>query len=365
MSDLRVLAITDAADRPETGTFIGMHRAGVDLRVLLWEESAQIDWIREAGVPHSILRLSSKFDRVGTKKIRQHIAEHQPDIIHLFRKMPIFNGLRAAKGFDAKIVIYRGICGNISYLNPLDWMSFLNPRVDRIICVADAVRRGLLDLGGLGFGLAENRLTTIHKGHDLDWYRDQPADLASLGVPEDAFVVCCVTNVRPRKGVPLFVESLSALPVDENVHVLLIGHGMDSAPIERQVEDSPHRDRIHVLGFRKDAPSFMAASDVSVLPSLRREGLPRSVIESMAYEATPVVSDSGGNPELVEHGVSGLVVPAGDAEALGQALLSLYENRDRCRELGRRARARIASEFRLETTVEKTLALYGEIVRRE
>jgi glycosyltransferase involved in cell wall biosynthesis len=102
-----------------------------------------------------------------------------------------------------------------------------------------------------------------------------------------------------------------------------------------------------------------------VLPSLKREGLPRSVIEAMAYETTPVVSDSGGNPELVENGVSGLVVPAGDVNALGQALLSLYRDRDRCRQLGTQARVRIATDFRVEATVEKTLALYREIVRLE
>jgi glycosyltransferase involved in cell wall biosynthesis len=365
MNTLRALAITDAADRPETGTFIGLHRAGVDLRVLLWEESAQIDWLRDAGVPYAVLRLQSKFDRAGRRAIRGHLAEHRPHITHLFRKMPIVNGLAAAKGNSTKLVLYRGIVGNISYLNPVDWMSFLNPRVDRIICVADAVRRGLLHLGGFGLRLPEERLVTIHKGHDLAWYQDKPADLMTVGVPEDAFVICCVTNVRPRKGVPLFVESLSAIPKDSRVHVLLIGNGMDSPPIADQIAKSPHRDRIHVLGYRIDAPSLMAAADVSVLPSLKREGLPRSVIEAMAYETTPVVSDSGGNPELVENGVSGLVVPAGDVNALGQALLSLYRDRDRCRQLGTQARVRIATDFRVEATVEKTLALYREIVRLE
>ncbi len=365
MTELRILAITDAADRPETGTFIGLHRAGVALKVLLWEESAQIDWLRDAGVPHSILKLQSKFDRTGRDAIRGHLATHRPHITHLFRKMPIVNGLAAAKGNSTKLVLYRGIVGNISYLNPIDWMSFLNPRVDRIVCVADAVRKGLLDLGGFGFHLPEERLTTIHKGHDLAWYQDEPADLTTLGVTGDAFVICCVTNVRPRKGVPLFVESLNAIPEDPRVHVLLIGNGMDSAPIADQIAKSPHRERIHVLGYRRDAPSLMAASEVSVLPSLRREGLPRSVIEAMAYGTTPVVSDSGGNPELVENEVSGLVVPAGDVSALGQALLSLYHDRDYCRQLGKQARMRIATDFRVEATVEKTLALYREIVRLE
>jgi glycosyltransferase involved in cell wall biosynthesis len=217
----------------------------------------------------------------------------------------------------------------------------------------------------MGIRLPPERLTTIHKGHDLDWYQEEAADLGEFGIPSNAFVISCVTNVRPRKGVPLFVDSLATLPVDPDVHILLVGNGMDSRSIARRIAASPHKDRIHVLGFRSDAPALMASSDVLVLPSLRREGLPRSVIEAMAYETTPVVSDSGGNPELVEHGRSGLVVPAGDADTLGQALLNLYEDREKCRRLGQHARARIASDFRVQMTVDRTLALYHELVRVE
>ena len=293
------------------------------------------------------------------------MREHGSQIVHLFRKRPITNGLVATRGFDARIVLYRGIMGNVSFLNPVDWMTFLNPRVDRIICVADAVRRSLQELGGFGVRLPPERLATIHKGHDLDWYSEEAADLRELGVPRDAFVISCVTNVRPRKCVPLFVDSLAALPVDSKLHILLAGNGMDSPSIARRIAQSPHRDRIHVLGFRTDAPALMATSDVLVLPSLKREGLPRSVIEAMVYKTTPVVSDSGGNPELVEHERSGLVVPAGDVDALGAALRSLYDDRERCRNLGEQARLRIATDFRVETTVEKTLSLYNELVRTE
>jgi len=365
MGALRVLAITDAADRPETGTFVGLHRAGVDLKVLLWAESAHISWLSDAGVPHGFLKLDSKWDRQGITAIREHMRSHDTQVLHLLRKRPITNGIAAARGSEAKIVLYRGIMGNVSYLNPVDWLSFLNPRVDRIICVADAVRRSLLELGGFGVRLPPERLTTIHKGHDLDWYNEDPADLVELGIAPESFVISCVTNVRPRKGVPLFIDSLAALPVDPALHILLVGNGMDSPSIGRRIADSPHKDRIHVLGFRSDAPALMAASDVLVLPSLRREGLPRSVIEAMVYETTPVVSDSGGNPELVEHDRSGLVVPAGDVAALGQALLNLYEDREKCRRLGEQARLRIAADFRVQSTVDRTLALYNSLLRAE
>ena len=361
MADLRVLVVTDQGDHPETGMVIKLHEAGVGIRVLCWEDCPYIHWLADAGVPFRPLRLTGKRDRAGAREIARQLDEFRPQVLHLLRKQPIFNGLAAAKGRSVRIVLYRGIVGNVSFLNPLDWMSFLNPRVDRIVCVAEAVRQEFLRLGFAGLRIPRQKLVTIHKGHDLDWYRDPPADLGEFGIPPSAFVVNCVANVRPRKGIPLFIDACASLPADLDMHFLLIGRGMDSPELLQRIARSRNPDRFHVLGFRSDAAELMAASDVSVLPSLRREGLPRSIIESMSYRTTPVVSDAGGSPELVEHGRSGLVVPAGDAGALADALASLRRDPEWCRELGENARNRIGRDFDVAETARKTLELYREL----
>ncbi len=357
-----VLVVTERGDRPETGAFIALHQAGVRLKVLGWADSPYARWLRDEGVPFEPLALQGKRDPSGAETIRWHLDDFRPDILHLMRKRSIFNGLAAAKGRAVKIVLYRGIVGNVSPLNPLDWMSFLNPRVDRIVCVAEAVRRRFLQLGFGPLRIPPEKLVTIYKGHDLDWYRAEPLDLKMVGVPRDAFTVTCVANARPRKGIPVLIDAAAHLPAGLPIHFLLVGTGMTSTPIVRAIRRSPYRNRIHVLGYRDDAPQILAASDVSVLPSLRREGLPRSVIESMAYRTPPIVSDAGGSPELVEHERSGLVVPAGDPAALGAAILRLYHDRDGLRELGRNARCRIATAFTVEKTAAETLRLYESLL---
>jgi glycosyltransferase involved in cell wall biosynthesis len=357
-----VLLVTERGDRPETGAIIALHRAGVPLKVLGWADSPYAPWLEKAGVPFEPLVLLGKRDPSGIETIRWHLDDFRPDILHLMRKRAIFNGLAAAKGRSVKIVLYRGIVGNVSTLDPLAWASFLNPRVDRIVCVAEAVRRSFLDLGFGPFKISPEKLVTIYKGHDLDWYRAEPLDLALVGVPSDAFVVSCVANVRPRKGIPVLIRASEYLPPALPIHFLLVGLGMTAPAITRLIRRSPYRDRFHVLGYREDAPQILAASDVSVLPSLRREGLPRSVIESMALETAPIVSDAGGSPELVEHERSGLIVPAGDAEALAAAIQRLYADRKLCFELGRNARRRIATSFTVEKTAAQLLAMYRELV---
>jgi len=137
---------------------------------------------------------------------------------------------------------------------------------------------------------------------------------------------------------------------------------MGAEPLQQAVRNSPLRDRIHLTGFRSDAPALMAACDAYVLPALRREGLPKGVIEAMANAVPPIVSDSGGSPELVVDGESGLVVPSGSASHLAEAIAYLMEHPEARRNMGLRARERIDNDFRIEDTIRKTAALYRKLL---
>jgi glycosyltransferase involved in cell wall biosynthesis len=209
--------------------------------------------------------------------------------------------------------------------------------------------------------MPSSRPVTIYKGHDLDWYTAQPADLRELGIPQGAFTIACVANYRPRKGIEVLVEALAELPPDCNAHLLLIGQ-MDSPRLTAAIRHAGVEARVHRFGFRADAPSITAACDLFVLPSVRREGLARSLIEAMAYGIAPVVTDCGGSPELVRDEQCGLVVPVRDPAALGAAIIRLWADPELRRRLGAAARDRIANDFRIETTIEKTLRLYEELM---
>ena len=132
--------------------------------------------------------------------------------------------------------------------------------------------------------------------------------------------------------------------------------------VSRHADAATAADRIHRLGYRRDAPSLTAACDVFVLPSIKREGLPRSLIEAMAYGVAPVVTDCGGSPELVVDGVSGLVVPVRDVNAISQAICQMHEDPETRRRMGAAARDRIRTRFRIEDTIEQTVDLYRSLV---
>ena len=356
---MRVLCITQDLDRPTTALFVGLLDAGVDIRVSCPQGAPNRQCLIDAGVPLRDFSFKRNIDRAAIARLRAELSDGY-DIVHLFSNKAVQNGLIAARGTAVRIVAYRGIVGNVSFFSPVSWMRFLNPRIDRIICVAEAVRRYFLEMRPKFLRMPAERPVTIHKGHSLDWYDAKPADLGEFGIREGDFVIACVANYRPRKGIELLVDAVARLPVQCNAHLLLVGN-MDAPQLERRIRESGIEERIHRLGFRTDAPAITAASDVFVLPSIKREGLARSLIEAMAYGVAPIVTDCGGSPELVLDRECGLVVPVRDSGALTSAMTQLYRDPALRARLGEAARRRIASDFRIETTIEKTLAVYEEL----
>ncbi len=357
---MRVLAVTTHSDRPEAETFVGLAKHGVDLEVMCSPSSLYYDHLKESGLRVTDLEINKRVDFPAIQAIRRRLKSRDFNIIHGFDNKTISNAVIATSGFPVKVVAYRGIVGNVSFFNPGSWLTYLNPKVDRVVCVAEAVRKFFLNMRFLWMRLAAEKFVTIYKGHSLDWYGDLPADLAEFHIPKNAFVVGCIANYRPRKGIEVLVDSARHFRPGQSVHFLLVGD-MNSDRLRKQIQNSPAKHAIHLAGYRLDAPALMASCDAYVLPSLRREGLPKGVIEAMAYAVPPIVTDSGGSPELIEDGISGLIVPSGNARAIAEAVEYFLVNPDARRQVGRNARERIGSHFRIEKTIEETYRLYQQL----
>ena len=361
---IRTLCITEGADRPTMATLIGMNRAGIGVTVVCPKAHPNERLLSAAGVPSIDIPLRGNFDRDGIARLRAELERGRHDVIHTFNSRALTNGLQAVRGRPVRVVAYRGIVGNVSFLDPMSWMRYLNPRIDRIVCVCEAIRRYFLQMKPRFLRMPESRPVTIYKGHDLDWYTDPPVDLQAAGIPPGAFTIGCTATYRPRKGVEYLVDALEMLPDDIPAHLVLIGD-MAAADLSRRIRRSPAGDRIHRVGFQENAPAWTAACDVFALPSTKREGLARAIIEAMCYRVPPVVTESGGSPELVLDGECGYVVPVKDAAALARAFESLYRDPALRQRLGDAARERIATDFTNEETVRRTIALYEDILQQD
>lgn len=362
---LKVLAISSYKDtwnsvRPEGEMLIALARAGAEVTVMTQGDADYAARFRDAGLGLIDYHPAKKFSLSAIRRIRAELKASAFDVVYCFNNKAIASTVWAAIGLPVKVVTYRGQTGNISRWDPACYLTHLHPRVDGIICVANAVRDDLRPQSRL----AGERIVTVYKGHEPEWYAGiEPADLTQLGVPAGAPVVVCVANARPRKGVPLLLEAFHSLP-DNGWQLLLVGGGMDSPEFRALINAGPAAARIHVAGFRKDVLNLVAACRIGVLPTIKREGLPKTVIEAMALGLPVVVTTSGGSQELVVDGETGAVVAAGDAPALAKALATLIADEPRCRQMGEAARRHLFSQFTARQAGEQTLAFFNRLCGR-
>ncbi len=359
---LTVLCVNGESDPADTGSLVEMHRAGIDITVITWPGTINYDTLRDAGVPTIPYVLTGKISPTCIRFIRAELNKKPYDVLHMLDKRATMNGLFASIGMKLKLVAYQGIGGNVTYFDPLAWLYLLNPRLDRIICVCEAIRQGLLGLGMPGIRLRRDVPVTIYKGHNPDWYSGPTEDLKQFGVPDETFVVACTARGIPRKGIPVLLDAIDQLPPGLNIHFLLAGTYMDNPRHKKLVTANSYAENIHLFGFLKRMPWILANCDIAVLPTLRREGLPRGIIEAMIGGAVPIVTDSGGSPELVQHGISGFVVPPGEAQPITERILELYNDRELHERLSKAAQDRIRNDFTVEETARQTMALYRELL---
>jgi glycosyltransferase involved in cell wall biosynthesis len=172
----------------------------------------------------------------------------------------------------------------------------------------------------------------------------------------------CAQCAVPRKGVPVFIEAINGLPLGLNIHFLMAGANMDSPLHQELVRQNSYAENIHLYGHLNRMPWILKSVDVSVLPSLKREGLSRAMLEAMIAGVVPIVTNSGGSPELVEDGISGFVVEPGDPVAIRKKILELYNNEDRLAAMSAAAKRRVLSEFTVEKTARETIAVFQDML---
>jgi glycosyltransferase involved in cell wall biosynthesis len=190
---------------------------------------------------------------------------------------------------------------------------------------------------------------------------------ASLGIPANTLLVTMVSRVIRSKGVEEFAAAAERLRSRfPDAHFLLVG------PADRDSVDSFSADELAVLGravqwqgARQDIPQVLATSDIFVLPSYLREGIPRVLLEAAAMGLPLITTDSPGCNDVVEDGVNGLLTPARNPVALSEAIARLLAQPDLRKRFGRASRQRAVERFDLERVVTQTHRLYSELLARK
>lgn len=233
---------------------------------------------------------------------------------------------------------------------------------DITLCDSDAERADVIR-----YGIAPAQCThTVYNGIDLDRLDHRPherdAVRAALGLDsaQPILVTVCRLN-KPRDFETLLCAVQAVVAQLPTVRLLIVGDGPLRPAIEDQIKTLNLEESVRLLGIVRDIGPVLIAADVFVLSTQGWEGLPLAPLEAMVLHLPVVISDVGGNRKAVQDGVTGLVVPPCQPQALADALLRLLQDRPTARRMGQRGYDRVVREFSARRMATETMAIYAQL----
>ncbi len=342
--------------RPEAEMFIEMVRQGHTVTLMTQPDCEYLPRFNEHGVKTIPCYPSKKICLKTIKTMRKELREGDYDIVYAFNSKTIPNAILASIGHRAKVVLYRGTTGGLYRHDPTAYLTHLSPRVDGIVCVSNAVTEDVKQRVWKN----KDKVVTIYKGHQLDWYLVPPSDRSEFNLTDSDIIAICATHVRPSKGIDILIEATHYID-NPNFHLILAGSGFE--PYFDAIKASPMAERIHYIGHRSDVPSLMAMADFQVQPSKSGEGLPRTIIEAMANGTPSIVTTTGGSPELVDEGKTGFIVPTNDAKAFAGAMNKLIQDPAKVKQFSQAAKHKLDTEINAKETVKKHIEFFEDLLR--
>ncbi|HEX8692855.1 MAG TPA: glycosyltransferase family 4 protein [Longimicrobium sp.] len=233
---------------------------------------------------------------------------------------------------------------------------------DCFIGVSEYVRRRMVEVNGT----PPSRTWCVYNGIDLAPFAvpDRAALRQDLGLPEETRVVFCSGRAQPYKGIQLVIEA-AALLKDQGVPDLAFAYAGDGGYLKELKELAARRgvENFHFLGRRDDVPRLLGGAAAAVVPSLWAEAFGLTVVEAFAAGAPLVAARTGGIPELVRDGETGVLFPPGDARALAAALRAVLADPQAAEVRAARAAREVRRRFSLEKSAVSLYALVSSQLR--
>jgi len=217
-----------------------------------------------------------------------------------------------------------------------------------VVAISDYTQRFLMDT----YDIPQERVTLIYQGIDLQRFNPTKGQKAvsrrRYPLPDQAEpVLGCIGSMEARKGHAVLLEALAALATDHlpNIYLLLVGDGPEEDQIRKTVNDLELENCVGFFPFTAEPELAFEQVDITVLPSVAKEGLPNVLQESLAMKVPVVASDLGGVSEIVLDGETGLLLKPGDVAELVSAINTLWSNRADYQKMGTDGQRLVESKF--------------------
>ncbi len=358
----------------------GLRERGHQVEILSMSDGPMIKKFETDGFPVAIApALGRKINanpltwlRAG-RFVRDTVAQRHPDLVHSHGpRAHLFAGLAlrgnsfvplvsTAHGSFTQFVLgheqeFGGIHKRLRRLKYNSMDRLTGHLADRFIAVSEATGRDLIEHAGI----PASKVKIVYNGIEEQNFAEQQLQelRQQLGCRPDSRLVVFVGRLAYHKGAGLFADAAAAVAQRlPDTRFVMVGEGPMEAELQRRSGATPLAERLIIAGRRADAVAIIAAADLFALPSLS-EGLPLTLLEAAMCGRAVVASNTGGIPEIVRNGETGLLAPPGEARVLADIMEKLLANEEERETMGAAARQLWERRFRAEKMVKRVEELY-------
>lgn len=307
----------------------GMDKSEVEHRICCIEGSlgAIGQALQKEGISIEVLARQPGFDWALIKSIRKLIKTHRIDIVHCHQYTPWVYGWFAALGTKAKVIFTEHGRFFPDRHRRKAWLlnKLMAASTYQITAISKATKAALVEYEFL----PEHKIQVIYNGIEPLVSTEAGREKArqELGIKPEQRVIGTVARLDPIKNQAMILEAFGGLAADfPDLVLLLVGDGPERQNLEQLAAKLQISERVIFAGFKSPATDYMALMELFLLPSLS-EGTSMTLLEAMSLGIPCLVSDVGGNPEVVQHNKTGIVLQKLTSEMISKAIV-IFLNSD-------------------------------------
>jgi len=302
-----------------------------------------------------LISMNSRFDLSSIRKIRKSIKHIKPDIIHIHGTRAGSLGRIAAIGTNIPVIYTEHLWTQQFQLrNRILTFAhyFANWFLDMFTTLNIAVSHAVKDFMISSNISRSSKIKVIYNGIKISNFQ------AKAFQSEKEFLIASVGTLNPHKGMQFLIKAIPKIKTEfPGIRLEIIGDGPYKRVLINETKKLKLKDYVKFTGFVKDVEKYLTRFDLYVQPSLS-ESFGLAITQAMSVGLPVVATNTGGIPEVVTDGKSGLLVEAADPQALTDAILFLLRNPKKAREMGKVAEKEAKLKFDLDSMIKELEKVY-------
>lgn len=316
------------------------------------------DELLAVAIPISALSRQPGFDRALVTQIREHIKLHNIQVVHCHQYTPYIYGVLGSIFTDAKVIFTEH--GRF-YPDSSSWKrKLINPILNKFTAATTAISAATKDALVYFENIPNKDIRIVYNGI-AQVKIDQKQVIAlkqKLNISEGQICLGTIARLDPIKNHRMMLEAFKlVLDTGANVKLIIVGDGDERGNIENTIRKLALEQHVILTGYEPAPQAFLVLMDIYLLSSLS-EGTSMTLLEAMSIGKPCVVTDAGGNPEIIQDQINGLVSENNNAQAFAKSIITLINTPDKMAEIHKANLNRFNQLFSSKSMCEQYQTLY-------